>query len=190
VERSTSSQLGTHRQQDSPGAVVAVFVTVLWVLAGCVLAGCHSATGATGQVDSVAAGRICFTPENSDRTDLIGCWPINADDAVGLQQGDCITAQIPHEATDRVTAVRKLDRACHVGVEPSVSTNVAIENALLFAAVPAAVVIFGVVLPRRRRRRAAALEADRLIDRSSDFEPTEVEVIEFSEPEDRSDHHR
>jgi hypothetical protein len=195
VEQSSRPQPGTCREHDSPIGVVAVVATLLSILVVSVLVACDTPTRATGQVDSVSFGRICFTPENSDRTDLNGCWPIDAADAAGLQQGDCVTAQIPSDETDRVTAIRKLDRACHIGAEAHVSTGVAIENALMFAAIPAAVVILGVVLPRRRRRRAAAREADRLTNRTAPSptvvevgEPTEVEVIDLSQRGRRSNH--
>jgi hypothetical protein len=164
-----------------PGATLAAIVAVI-SFAGCT----SSSTRATGQVDSASFGRICFTPENSDRTDLTGCWPINASDAAGLEQGDCISALIPHDATDRVTGVRELDRVCHVGVEPTVSSDVALENALWIAAMATAIVTFAVILPRLRRRRAARRKAGtRSIPANAplivDSEPTEVEVVDLTQ---------
>jgi hypothetical protein len=195
VELPSRSRPGAHHEHDSPGGVVAVVVTLLCVLAGCVLAACAKSTRVTGQVDSVSFGRLCFTPENADRTDLFGCWPVSTGDAAGLQQGDCVSANIPSEETDRVTGIRKLDRPCHIGAEPHVSTSTAIENALLLVGIPAAVVILAVVLPRRRRRRVAARGAGRRANRTAPSptavvdvgEPTEVEVIDRSQPGRRSD---
>ena len=121
-----------------------------------VLAGCSRDTRTTGQVDSVAAGRICFTPENNDQTDLTGCRPIAAADATGIEQGDCIEARIPASLDDRVTGVRKLDRACHIGVEPHTSTGAALVSVMWLVGVSAGIVVVAVVIPRRRRKRLEA----------------------------------
>ena len=124
------------------------------ILAGlCMLAGCSdTSTRTTGQVDSVAGGRICFTPENADQIELGGCWPIGADDAAKIKQSDCVEAHIPHDATDPVTGVRVLERECHLGVEKPASTTTAIQSVLWFVGLSAVVVFFFVILPRRRRR--------------------------------------
>ena len=117
------------------------------------LAGCSdTSTRTTGQVDSVAGGRICFTPENIDQIELGGCWPIGADDAAKIKQSDCVEANIPRDTTDSVTGVRVLERQCHIGVEKPASTATAIESLLWFVGLSAAVVFFFVILPRRRRR--------------------------------------
>jgi len=131
----------------------AAILTVVVVLTG--FAGCTSKQRTTGQVDSISGGRICFTPENPDQFDLEGCWPISDRDAAGLEQGDCISAEIPNNPDDRVTAVNELDRPCHVGVKTTVSTGRAFQNTLMLLVVPVAAVIGGVILVRRRRRRAA-----------------------------------
>jgi hypothetical protein len=172
-----------HRKQKSRVATVVV-VTMFWVVAGCLLTACFSTTRTTGQVDSASFGRLCFTPENSDRNDLNGCWPVSATDAAGLEQGDCISAEVPQDRNARITSIRKLDRDCRIGVV-SVSTSSALQNALLLALIPAAAVIFGVVLPRYRRRRA-----NRPVPGPTDVEVGEsadVEVIDLSEPGHRSD---
>jgi hypothetical protein len=154
-----------------PHAVAAVVIVFLG-------AGCTTNTRTTGQVDSVAAGRICFTPENNDQTDLNGCWPIGAADAAGIEQSDCIEARIPRSPDDPVTGVRKLQRACHVGVEPHTSTGAAVESVILLVAVSAAIVYFGAVLPRQRRKRQAAPpKASAPVSHEPTADPDEVTIV-------------
>jgi hypothetical protein len=153
----------------------------------CALAGCFDTTSrTTGQVDSASFGRICFTPENAERAELTGCYPISATDATGLEQGNCIEARIPADNNDRVTDIRVLDRECHVGGQPEPSTSNAIQFALWLAGLGATVVFFAVILPRLRRRRALARGlARRQLARPTApvevGEPTEVTVIDVSD---------
>jgi hypothetical protein len=157
------------------------------IVALCALTGCvDTSSKTTGQIDSASFGRLCFTSENTARDDLSGCWPISADDAAGLEQGDCIEARVPADRSDRVTDIRVLDRECHVGVPLEPSTSNAIQFLLWLVGLGATIVFFAVILPRLRRRRAVARELARKAavhpsDPVEIGEPTEVTVIDVSD---------
>jgi len=83
-----------------------------------VLIACDSDSSRTsGTVTDLPPGRLCFLPEDSDQTDLRGCFPL-ADDASQLQVGDCISVVIPNYLDpeiygEQIRSIRLLDRECH-----------------------------------------------------------------------------
>ena len=71
----------------------------------------------TGTVTDLRPGTICFTPEDPEQTDLLGCFPISDADSARLHVDDCIELRIPNyldaaNAKTPVKSVRVLSRTC------------------------------------------------------------------------------
>jgi hypothetical protein len=154
-----------------------------------------AATRATGHVDSASAGQICFKSENGNSSGLIGCWPVDAAEIAGLQQGDCVSAELPHDPSGRITAIRKIDGTCDLGVQRKPSTQLALGTAAWFVVTGALIVVLCFVLPRRRNRRIAEGKPSRRnrpantppVQVIDEGEPVEVTVVDVSELRHRSD---
>lgn len=94
-------------------------MAVLCVVATGIGAGCQDGADSrtTAKVVRIEGSKVCLLPEDSEQTDLEGCFPFQAGDREDLQEGACISVVVPNQLKvgkrdDPIRSVQVLDRSC------------------------------------------------------------------------------